>query len=98
MDVVHKKTGRMAESLEFGSGDRISPSALRASVALAANRDACVAAAAGEPASSQIQRSCQDPKMKRPALFEGRPFFILVAGARLSNYMQIEIEPFPLVA
>ncbi len=24
--------------------------------------------------------------------------FYLVAGARLSNYMQIEIEPFPLVA
>ena len=38
------------------------------------------------------------PKMKRPTLFEGRPFFILVGGARLSNYMQIEIEPFPLVA
>jgi hypothetical protein len=25
-------------------------------------------------------------------------FFHLVAGARYENYMQIEIEPFPLVA
>ena len=28
----------------------------------------------------------------------GRRNFPLVAGAPLSNYMQIEIEPFPLVA
>jgi hypothetical protein len=34
-----------------------------------------------EPASLQVQRSSQHPKMKRPALFEGRPFFILLAGA-----------------
>ena len=33
---------------------------------------------------------------KNPA--QGRVFVFLVAGARLSNYMQIEIEPFPLVA
>ncbi len=40
-----------------GSGGRISSSALRAPVALAADRDACVAAAASEPASSQVQIS-----------------------------------------
>jgi len=28
----------------------------------------------------------------------GRVFSFLVAGARLSNYMQIDMEPFPLVA
>ena len=28
----------------------------------------------------------------------GPAFFILVAGARYVNYMQINIEPFPLVA
>ena len=33
---------------------------------------------------------------KNPA--HGRAFGFLVAGARLSNYMQIDIEPFPLVA
>jgi len=33
---------------------------------------------------------------KNPA--RGRVFGFLVAGARYVNYMQIEIEPFPLVA
>ena len=36
-------------------------------------------------------------KPEKPTLKESRPL-ILVAGARLLNYMQIEIEPFPLVA
>ena len=36
-------------------------------------------------------------KQEKPTLKESRPL-ILVAGARLSNYMQIKIEPFPLVA
>ena len=42
-------------------------------------------------------QTCQRSKMKRPAPLRGPALFILVAGARLSNYMQIEIEPFPLV-
>jgi len=33
---------------------------------------------------------------KNPA--HSRVLGFLVAGARLSNYMQIDIEPFPLVA
>ena len=41
-----------------------------------------IAAAASEPASSQVQKSRQCHKKKRPALFEGRPFSVLVAGAR----------------
>jgi hypothetical protein len=34
------------------------------------------------------------PKMKKGAA--GAPFFILAVGARYVNYMQIELEPFPL--
>jgi hypothetical protein len=43
-------------------------------------------------AASRIADSC--------TFFLGKPFMllVLVAGARLLNYMQIEIEPFPLVA
>jgi len=41
--------------------------------------------------------SCHAPKMKKPVPL-GPALFILVAGARYVNYMQIEMEPFPLVA
>jgi hypothetical protein len=47
-----------------------------------------------EPASSQVQ-TLSINQQKGP--LDGRPF-VLVAGARYKNYMQIEIEPFPLVA
>jgi hypothetical protein len=43
------------------------------SVVLAADRDAPAAAATSEPAS-QIQRTCQYSKIKRPTLFEDRPY------------------------
>jgi hypothetical protein len=50
------------------------PSALRASVALAADRDAGVAAAASEPASSQVQvghtmQTKKGPSSRDPYLF-----------------------------
>jgi hypothetical protein len=50
------------------------PSALRASVALAADRDASVAAAASEPASSQFQvghtmQTKKGPSSRDPCLF-----------------------------
>jgi len=41
-------------------------------------------------------KHCSLPNKKGP-LFDG-PFFCLVAGARYTNYMQIEIEPFPLAS
>ncbi len=42
------------------------------------------------------EHSCCGRHKKNPA--HGRVFGFLVAGARLSNYMQIKVEPFPLVA
>jgi hypothetical protein len=71
------------------------PSALRASVALAADRDASVAAASSEPASSQVQNLLISKQKRAP--LRGT-LVCLVAGACYTNYMQIEIEPFPLVA
>lgn len=62
----------------FGSGGRISPSALRAAVALAAVRDAGVAAAASEPASPHLQFGRAMKMKKGPTR---GPLFILVAGA-----------------
>jgi hypothetical protein len=38
-----------------------------------------------------------DEAQKKPAP-DGTGFVVLVAGTRLSNHMQIEIEPFPLLA
>jgi hypothetical protein len=40
--------------------------------------------------------SVRNPGIKKPGTGPG--FRLLVAGARYANYMQIEIEPFPLVA
>ena len=57
VDGGHKKARHKTGLKIFGSGGRISPSALRAPVALAALRAACGAAAASEPASSQAQNS-----------------------------------------
>jgi hypothetical protein len=37
-------------------------------------------------------------KPKKKPTPKGLAYLILVAGARYVNYMQIEIEPFPLVA
>ncbi len=68
---------------------------LGASRRLGADRDACVAAPAAEPASSQVQ-NLHIAKQKSRSRWD-RPF-CLVAGARYTNYMQIEIEPFPMLA
>jgi len=40
----------------------------------------------------------KDNKQEKKPAPMGPALFILVAGARYTNYMQIEIEPFPLVA
>jgi hypothetical protein len=65
------------------AGDSIAPSALRA-IATRLNL------------LSRRFKTGPVPNKKRAP--QGNPSFSLVAGARYENYMQIAIEPFPLVA
>jgi len=93
---MRKMQKRRSQGTAFllDGGGRTSPSRLCRSVALAAIRDACVAATASEPASLQVQKSRRCTKNKKADPLQGPALFILVAGARYENYVQIKIEPY----